>query len=371
MREITAPTALLSPTGALDPAALGFSRRPLHTVEGLPRGLFHGWRTKCWDRWVVVTPEVLVGLTVADLDLGALVRIMAVDRATGHEIDQSAVRIPTPRDAVDLPTGLPPFFARGTLGELSLRFDAAAEDRTVLRAETARVSLVIEVDAAVESLSTALSLGPGRYRYSVNRPGLPATGLVVLDGGALPVEHGWAALQRTRGRFPRRTRHLFSCGAGIGRTGERIALVLSGPDTVGTDPARPARRGTTSRGPAGAAGSGHAAAGSAADAALQAQQENALFRAGRLLGPRPGVTWSIPENPDQPWEVTGEWIEATLHPWHTRTAGGAAGLVRERLTQTFGTWSGHAAVEGSLADGGESVDLDGLTGWVERSDRHW
>lgn len=358
MREITAPTALLSPSGHLIESAVGFSRRPLHTTDHLPRGLWHGLRTKCWDRWVVVTPDVIVGLTVADLDLGAMVRLFTLDRSTGHEIDQSAVRLPTPRDAVDVPTSLPPFFARGSLGDLSVRFDAAGQDRTVLRAETERVSLVVEVDARGESLSTVVPLAKERFRYSVTAPGLPATGLVVLDGVDLPVDRGWAALQRTRGRFPRRTRHLWAAGAGLQRDGTRLALALSGPDELPSGPGRPSSMPVQ---PSSASFQASSAPGTEDTAT-----ENALLVDGRLDGPRPAVTWSSPEDPDGVWQVDGSWIQATLRPWHVRRAAASGGLVHERTLQVFGTWSGRA----DLVDG-TTVSLDGLTGWVERSDRRW
>ena len=51
MREITRPVPLCRPGGKLNPEAVGFSRRPLHTSDNLPSGPLHLWRTKRWDYW--------------------------------------------------------------------------------------------------------------------------------------------------------------------------------------------------------------------------------------------------------------------------------------------------------------------------------
>ncbi|MGO3151728.1 MAG: DUF2804 domain-containing protein [Galactobacter sp.] len=337
MREITSETELVSPSGKLVEAALGFSRRPLHNTENLPRGLRHGWHAKAWDRWTVVTDDVFLILTLADLDVAALVRVFCLDRATGAVAEHEAVKFARPADAMVLPGEVPPFFAHGTLDGLSVRFDAAGENRTVLRAETERVSTVLEVDAHTESLSMATSLGRDRFRYTVTGPALPVTGLVVLDGRDVLVDApSFATLERGRGLLPRRTESLRACAGGIASDGRRVGLVLTdGP------------------------------AGPSSDVA-----ENALVINGKLNGPRPQVTWDAPAldsgAKSAPWHARGSWIDATLKPAHTRTVTSKSGLINETCLQAFGEFSGSAV----LTDGSR-VDLTGLKGWAERSSRRW
>ena len=55
MEEIKEPVQLSLGDGKLNPAATGFARSPLHTFENLPQGLRHGWRTKRWEYWGVLT----------------------------------------------------------------------------------------------------------------------------------------------------------------------------------------------------------------------------------------------------------------------------------------------------------------------------
>ena len=66
-REITEAVDLCGPDGRLNPAAIGWSRRPLHRANLLGRG-----RTKRWEYWCVTAPTHVLGVTVSDLDYAAL-----------------------------------------------------------------------------------------------------------------------------------------------------------------------------------------------------------------------------------------------------------------------------------------------------------
>ncbi|MFE0007149.1 DUF2804 family protein, partial [Streptomyces erythrochromogenes] len=108
-REITGPVGLCRPDGRLDPAAVGWSRRPLH------RSAIPGWgRTKRWEYWCVTTPTHLVALTVSDLDYLALnsVYVLEFGPARRREFERTAivpggrgVRLP---DTVAGSAGTPP-----------------------------------------------------------------------------------------------------------------------------------------------------------------------------------------------------------------------------------------------------------------------
>ena len=55
------------PDGRLNPAAIGWSRRPLHRANLRGRG-----RAKRWEYWCVTAPTHVLGVTVSDLDYAAL-----------------------------------------------------------------------------------------------------------------------------------------------------------------------------------------------------------------------------------------------------------------------------------------------------------
>lgn len=333
MREITTPTALVAPGGRLIKDAVGFSRRPLHTTDELPSGLRHGWRTKKWDYWGITSPELVLGLTVADLDFGTVLQVYCLDRNTGEEIAQEVVKVPTPHADVDLPTGLPPFFVRGTVGEVSVRFDAAGPNRTVLRVETPRVATVLEVDARSESLSVVVPWSPTRFQYTVKGPALPVAGIVMIDGREIRLERdAWATLDRGRGRWRYDTAWNWAAGSGMNADGVRLGLQAGARWTDGT--------GST---------------------------ENAMVVDGVLDGPRPDAEWSYSlDTPEEPWRIRGNWIDASLTPWHVRRARTSAGPVSGSTVQVFGDWHGSA----TLSDG-RRVSLEGLTGWAEDARQRW
>lgn len=333
MREITSPTALVARGGNLIPEAVGFSRRPLHTTDELPSGALHGYRTKRWDYWGITSPELFLGLTVADLDFGCVLQLYCHDRTTGETIVEETTKIPTPRGRIELPTGLPPFFAHGTVGDTSIRFDAAGENHTILRVETPRVSTVLEVDARGESLSVVVPWSASRYQYTVKGPALPVSGIVMVDGREVRLDDdAWATLDRGRGRWRYSTEWNWSAGSGINRAGQRVGLTLGAKWTDGT--------GST---------------------------ENALVVDGVLDGPRPDAEWEYSlSSPEKPWRLRGSWINATITPAHVRTASTQAVVAAGTTVQVFGRWAGSA----TLSDG-RSVSLDGLTGWAEDARNRW
>nr|WP_254716432.1 DUF2804 family protein [Actinomadura sp. WMMB 499] len=85
-REIAAPVDLCLPDGRLNPAAVGWTRRPLHTAN------LRGWgRAKRWEYWGIVTPRHIVGLVASSLDYAGVHGVYVLDRETGEELNRDAV----------------------------------------------------------------------------------------------------------------------------------------------------------------------------------------------------------------------------------------------------------------------------------------
>ena len=62
-RELTEVVDLCLPDGTLNPAAVGWSRKPLH------RANLRGWgRNKRFEYWCITTPEIVVALNVSHGD---------------------------------------------------------------------------------------------------------------------------------------------------------------------------------------------------------------------------------------------------------------------------------------------------------------
>src|SRR5690242_7371160 len=80
-RELFEPVDLCTPDGAvLNPAARGWSRRPLH------RANLHGshGRNKRWDYWAVLAGDLVVSCVYANVDYAGLADVYWVDLSSGE-----------------------------------------------------------------------------------------------------------------------------------------------------------------------------------------------------------------------------------------------------------------------------------------------
>src|SRR5690625_429523 len=79
-REITEPVDLCLPNGrTLAPAAQGWSRYPLHNAN-----LSGGWgRTKRWDYWAILSEDLALSVTYADVDYLGIADVWWLHHPTG------------------------------------------------------------------------------------------------------------------------------------------------------------------------------------------------------------------------------------------------------------------------------------------------
>lgn len=322
--ELTEPLDLCLPDGALDPRAVGFTRRPLH------RPNLRGWgRTKRWEYWGCITPELVLGLTVSNLDYAAVHQVYVYERQTRRERELAPL-VPFAR-GVNLPDTRPPLRARGEAKGFAFDFEDVA-DGTRLRVTAPGISVELHAASGGECLGVVVPWSASRFQYTVKDLARPLTGQVTLDGTTWAVgDDAWAVLDRGRGRWPYRT--TWNWAAGSGRVGgRRLGLQLGGKWTAGTG-----------------------------------ASECALFIDGRLhfLGGEPEWSYSL-EDDASPWRVRGERVDATLTPFHVRKVSTNALLIASSTRQAFGTWSGWA-----IDDDGVRVSVDGLVGWAEEARSRW
>src|SRR5512139_2719910 len=118
--ELHAPIELCLPDGTHDPAAVGFTRRPLHRTH------LTGWgRNKRWEYWGLVTPTHVLGLTMSSLDYAAMHQAYVLDRRTMRA--RETTRVVPLGLGVRLPDDGPPVFARARAPGLELDFRDVAE----------------------------------------------------------------------------------------------------------------------------------------------------------------------------------------------------------------------------------------------------
>ena len=322
-REITEPVALCLPDGTLNPAAVGWSRTPLHTAN------LTGWgRNKRWEYWGVVTPTHIVGIVVSSLDYAGVHSLYVLDRSTGHELTPSTV-VPLAKGVL-LPatSGAGTAYARGKGLEITIDQQPG---RTTIRAEADGIDIDLVVGPGGESLGVVVPWSPRRFQYTVKDLGRPVDGTITLGQDRYAVHAGdsFAVLDHGRGRWPYSMTWNWAAGS---RPGGDLGIQLGGRWTDGTG-----------------------------------QTENGLFVDGRLHKIHEDLTWTYDrENWTEPWLVQGERVRVEFTPFHERVDRTNLLVVAGETHQCFGHFSGWA-----VDDDGRRVDLAGLVGWAEEARNRW
>lgn len=343
--EITVPVDLCEPDGrTLNPAARGWSRRPLHRAN-----LRGGWgRTKRWDYWAILAGDLVVSFLYADVDYLGMADVWWVDLATGRTGGRSTI-VP---GAIGM--ALPEHPGTAPLAIDRRRFHLAITDDDEL---TTRVTASwVERDGSAGRLEASIATPPGheslnvvipwterRFQFTSKHQARPARGELVVgdtvrrfggEGG-----DAWGVLDVGRGRWPYRTTWNWGGGAGnaISTTTGRehvVGLQLGGKWTEGT--------GFT---------------------------ENAIIIDGRLTKLGAELRWDYDwDRPMSPWTVNDPGGRVTLEllprfDKHSRTEVGVMGT---ETHQVFGSWSGTV-----ISDDGDELAFDELAGFAEESRSRW
>ncbi len=326
-REITAPIDLCLPDGRLNPAAVGWSRQPLH------RPNLRGWgRSKRWEYWGIVTPTHIIGLTVSSLDYAGVQGVYVLERATGTEIRHESV-VPLARGVV--------LAGRAGIGGshveasgLRIDLDETAEGTRIrARATGVEVDIVASRPDGHESLAVVVPWSPRRFQYTVKDLGRPVSGRITVDGSNHQVEEAtsFAVLDHGRGRWPYSI--TWNWGAGHGTVdGRQTSLQIGGRWTDGT--------GST---------------------------ENALFLDGIGHKISEDLRWEYDrDNWLRPWHIHGDQVDVSFHSFHERAARTNLLAVASETHQCFGHYEGWVRPLD-----GEQVSVDGISGWAEEARNRW
>jgi hypothetical protein len=337
--ELTRPVDLCTTDGRrLAPGAVGWSRTPLHRAN-----LAGVWgRTKRWDYWAVLSDDLVVALTYADVDYLGIVTVWWCDLASG-ETGGRQVTVPCARGVrlPDRPGEEPLTFRSAHLG-VEVSDDA---DGTALTARwRERDGTVGRLDARVglppghESVNVVIPWSPTRFQYTSKHQARPATGTLRLGDRRRILgdrdRPAWGVLDVGRGRWPYRTRWNWGGGAGLAPDGRVVGLQLGGRWTQGTP-----------------------------------STENGVIVDGRVVKLGDELEWTYDwDAPLRPWRVRSldGVLDVTLEPVHDRHDRVEALVLGTEVHQVFGRWSGHAP-----APDGSTVTFDGLLGFAEESRSRW
>ncbi|MBI5505298.1 MAG: DUF2804 domain-containing protein [Deltaproteobacteria bacterium] len=344
--ELTEPASLCSESGTLDPAAVGWSRSPLHRCN-----LSGHWpRKKRWNCWTIFTERCLFSAGIADLDYATTAFVYLIDLTRGRVIERSTVlplRIGAPR--------LPDHVA----ASLSLRTKRASVtmtgegDHTSLLVawedffEGDRLSAAFQVQhpADHDSLGVVVPWSERRFAYTCKNLALPAQGRLRIGYREIPFDAGtaFAVFDFTRGIWPRRTawNHGAACGRIVQRDGgdnvpeHVLGINLGGKWTDGT--------GCT---------------------------ENAIWLDGRVSKISEDLVWEYDTaNLRARWRVRApesQVLDLLFTPSVERVARTDARLVSYTVHQLFGYYSGTLR-----SHTGETIEVRDLFGWAGQHRALW
>jgi hypothetical protein len=337
-RELVDPVDLCTPDGsALNSAARGWSRRPLH------RANLHGsWGTnKRWDYWAVLAGDLVVSCVYSDVDYVGLADVYWADLVTAEHGGHGIV---VPRaEGMHLPErpGTEPLHVARDGLELAIADD---EGGTRLRASWMErdgrhgsLDVFVSLPAGHESLNVVIPWSDLLFNYTSKHQARAAHGEFVVGERRWGIGDGsgdaWGVLDVGRGRWP--SEITWNWGAGAGRVADHvIGLQIGGKWTDGT--------GFTENG---------------------VIVDSRLTKLGREL--RWEYDW---DEPMQPWRVDdpGDQLHLVLTPRfdkHSKASGRKRG---SETHQVFGTWSGNCTT-----DDGTRFEFTDLQGFAEEARQRW
>lgn len=337
--ELTEPVDLCTPDGsALNPAARGWSRRPLHRAN--LDGCFGV--NKRWDYWAVLAGDLVVSAVYSDIDHLGLADVWWVDLVTGETGGRGIVAPAGGGIALPEHPGTAPLQVDRDGLALAIVDDEVGTRLTASWAEpdgrAGHLDVMVEQPEGHESLNVVIPWSDTVFNFTSKHQARPARGELLVGERRWPIDgpdgpEAWGVLDVGRGRWPHEIR--WNWGGGAGRSGAHVVgLQIGAKWTEGT--------GFT---------------------------ENGVIVDGRLTKLGSELRWEYDwDAPMQPWHVEdpGGQLDIVLTPRfdkHSHMGGGEYG---SETHQVFGTWSGRLRT-----DDGLELALDGLQGFAEEARQRW
>ncbi len=337
--EITEPVDLCTADGELlNPAARGWSRRPLH------RANLHGrfGVNKRWDYWAILAGDLVVSSVYSDVDQFGLADVYWADLATGESGGRAIV---VASNAVELPElpGTAPLVVNHDGLDLRITDDGFGTHLTAAWIEHDGRVGQLDVEVALppehESLNVVIPWSDELFNFTSKHQARPAVGNLVVgdrrfDIGGPSGPESWGVLDVGRGRWPAQIE--WNWGGGAGRCGDHVVGLQFGAKWT--------------------AGTGFT--------------ENGVIVDGRLAKLGRELVWEYDwDEPMRPWHVVdpGGQLDVVLTPRFDKHSKVDAGPeLKSETHQVFGTWSGRL-----LTDDGLALEFAGLQGFAEEARQRW
>ena len=332
--ELTAPVRLCGPDGRFNRAAVGWSRHPLHicnVAESLER-------KKKWNYWAVTSNDFLFSTTIADMERLQLGGAYFFHRKTKLHLDKTVTR---PPGTIAIPEGVA---GDMVIEHPDMRVSHTDEGTgTRLRVEAANFGgKPLEADILVrrpeghETLNVVIPWSDLQMQFTSKQNTLPASGYVRIGDERYEfTEPSFGCLDYGRGVWPLHTVWNWGAASGL-QGGHAVGLNLGGKWTDGTG-----------------------------------MNENGLCVDGRLTKISEDLVLDYDRNDwMKSWTVRtpfSDRIDLVFEPEYDRhgTSGRRDAWFTE-VHQMFGCYRGRIR-----PDSGETIEIDGLFGWIEEHEARW
>lgn len=328
--EITEAVDLCLPNGRLNPAAVGWSRKPLH------RANLQGWgRNKRFEYWCITTPQIVAALNVSHGDYRVTLATFFLNHQSLQAFSEAEIHwLPSAQKVPSMPqrSGAGETIGNGTRMQIAMRPTATG---TSLSAKTDR--LLIELDVIEppghESMGVVVPWDTRRFQYTRKDNCLPVQGRVVADGVeyAVQADTAYATLDHGRGRWPYAITWNWASGSGRSR-GHELGLQFGAKWTDGTP-----------------------------------STENALRIDGRIQKISQELEWRYDRSDWlKPWTIRGDRVDLRFIPLYDRQSSFDRLVVCSKEHQCFGHFEGHVVDEN-----GRRFEVERVFGWAEEVHRRW
>ncbi|WP_274630327.1 DUF2804 domain-containing protein [Arvimicrobium flavum] len=326
-REITAPVDLCRPDGTLNPAAVGWSRTPLHTAN------LKGWgRNKRFEYWCVTSPDFVVAINISHGDYRVTLAAFFLDLKTMETFSEAEIHWLPRGKVTPMPerSGSGPLTGTGDKMRISMEPNA---EGTLLRAKTARMEVAIQAfeEPGHECMCVVVPWDNKRFQYTRKDNCMPATGTVRADGRTYELSNAYATLDHGRGRWPYSIVWNWASGSGVSR-GREIGLQFGAKWTDGTP-----------------------------------STENSLRIDKRVEKISQELEWTY-DRADwmKPWTIRGDRVDLKFTPVYDRYSNFDRLIVCSKEHQVFGWFDGSV-----VSESGERIPVERIFGWAEEVHRKW
>jgi len=333
-REITSGVVLCDGQGALNPEAVGWSRKPMHACN--LRDRFP--RKKKWDYWCITGERFLFSATIAHIDYLALGGMYFLEYETGRFIERGGVKLfPRRPEMGDTVEQTIEFHQYGT----HLRFEQTG-NRLHMSVRTGgrlrkpfNADLQIERPVGKESLNVVIPWNRNTFQFTSKQQCLPAEGRISWGEEAFVFAPGtaFACLDFGRGIWPYRTS--WNWASFSGRSGgSEVGINMGAKWTDGTG-----------------------------------MNENGILYNGRLHKIHEDIFFEYDDRDFmKPWRMrtaSSDTVRLEFTPFYEKAGSTNLLIIASETHQMFGRYCG------TLNIAGTTIPIENLVGWAEEHRARW